>query len=225
MRLSGVTSMAARRLLEEVGTDFTARTGIAVGFRAMGGVVALRELRAGLAVDLAALASDAIDALTAEGRLRAGARVDYARSGIAAAVPAGAMRPAIDTAAALRAAVLRARPVAYSSGPSGEHMQRLLRSWGVDMDRHAVQSPPGVPVAALLARGEAELGFQQLSELIGEPGIDLLGMLPPGAQHETVFACAATAGSAQAGAARAFLDFLASAEAAPAIRRAGMAPA
>ncbi len=224
MGLSGVTSMAARGVLAELAAAHADQGGTIVAFTAMGGVEAARRVREGLAVDLVALAAGVIDALAAEGRLLAGARVDYARSGIAAAVPAGATPPPIETEAGLRAALLAAPRVAYSTGPSGDHLTALWRRWGLDMAGRAVQAPPGVPVASLLARGEAELGFQQLSELMGAPGITLLAPLPASAQLVTVFACAATAGCAAQDAARAFLRFLASPAAAAAIRRAGMEP-
>jgi len=173
------------------------------------------------------LASEAIDALVAQGRLDAAGKVDLVRSGVAVAVPAGAARPDISTEDALRSAVRAASGVAYSTGPSGVALMALFERWGMagEIRARLAQAPPGVPVGALLARGEAALGFQQLSELIGVEGIDLLGPLPPEVQITTVFSAAPVVGCAQPAAVGALLEFMCSADSAEAKRRHGMAPA
>ena len=224
--LTGVTSMAARRILDEVARDFAATHGVDVSFAAMGGVEAARRMREGSGADLVALASAALDALGREGRLAAGLRVDYAASGIAVAVRAGAESPDLSSESAVRAAMLRARRIAYSTGPSGDHVRGLWRRWGLEeaMAERAVQAPPGVPVAGLVASGEADLGLQQESELIGAPGIAIAGPLPPGLQLTTVFSAAAAADCSDPASAQAFLAYLASPQAEAAIRRQGMAP-
>src|SRR5579863_1073468 len=187
--IHGVTSMAARRILDDLCAAFAEAGGSRVAFTAMGGVEAARRVKEGLAVDLVALAANAIDALEAGGILRRGSRVDYARSGIALAIPSGATRPAVATAGDVRAAMLAAPRVAYSTGPSGAYLLSLWERWGVgrEMAGRAVQAPAGVPVAALLARGEADLGVQQYSELLEQPGIEILGPLPDSIQQITVF--------------------------------------
>ena len=103
----------------------------------------------------------------------------------------------------------------------------MFQRWGIDVEMQGrlVQAPPGVPVGSLVARGEAALGFQQLSELIGIEGIELIGPLPPEIQIMTIFSAAPGVGSAQPGAVRALLDFMVSADSAEAKRRHGMDPA
>ena len=226
IQLSGVTSMAARHILEELGRLFETQTGIKIAFTAMGGVEAARRLREGLPVDLAALAAPALDKLAQEGHLVPGARLDYARSDVALAVPAGAPHPPIDTAEAVRAAMLKAKRFAYSTGPSGDHVKALWERWGItpEMAVRGLQAPPGVPVATLLAQGEADLGLQQLSELLGQPGIEILGPLPPDIELVTIFAAATGIHSQAPEAAARFLAFLTSDEAQQAVRRSGMQP-
>jgi molybdate transport system substrate-binding protein len=142
-------------------------------------------------------------------------------------VAAGAARPAIGSEAAVRDAILAARSIGYSTGPSGAHLTRLFERWGIagTIAPRIVQAPPGVPVGALIARGEVELGFQQTSELMHLPGIEVLGALPPGIQATTVFAAAICTASGQKEAARALLAFLTSTQAEPAKRAHGMEPA
>jgi len=219
--------MATRALLEELAAAHSHSTGVAASFVAMGGVEAARRVAAGEVFDVVALASDAIDKLVAAGRLNAAGKVDLARSGVAVAVRAGAQRPDISTGNALRSAVLAAPRIAYSTGPSGVALVALFERWGIadEVRSRLLQAPPGVPVGSLLARGEAALGFQQLSELMGVEGIDLLGPLPPEIQITTVFSAAPAIGCTQSEAARALLEFMASADSASIKRRHGMEPA
>ena len=184
-------------------------------------------MQAGEPFDVVVLASDAIDKLLAAGHLVAGSEVDLARSGVAVAVRAGAPRPEIGSEDALRRAVLAARTIGNSTGPSGVALATLFERWGIAeriRDR-IVTPPPGVPVGALVARGEVELGFQQLSELIHVEGIDVLGPLPPAIQIVTTFSAAVGARARQPDAARALLAFMASPAATDAKRRQGMEPA
>ena len=127
----------------------------------------------------------------------------------------------------MREAVLAARRIAYSTGPSGVALLELFQRWGIGelLRNRLLQAPPGVPVGSLLARGEATLGFQQLSELIGLPGIELLGPLPDAIRIDTVFCAAPCTASHRPEAVRALLDFLVSPECDEAKRRHGMAPA
>ena len=195
-----------------------------VRLESVGGVDAARRVQAGEAFDIVALASNAIDALIASGHLSADGRVDLARSGVAVAVPAGAPHPDIGSEAALKAAVLAAPTLGCSTGPSGVQLAQLFARWGIteQVRPRLVTAPPGVPVGSLVARGEVALGFQQLSELMALPGIDLLGLLPEAVQIVTTFSAARTPACRQPEAAQALLDFLGSPATADTKQRHGM---
>jgi molybdate transport system substrate-binding protein len=199
----------------------------AVSLESVGGVDAARRVRDGEAFDAVVLAGNAIETLMAAGHLRPRSRVDIARSGVAVAVREGAARPDIGSEAAVREAVLAARSLSYSTGPSGVHLSQLFQRWGLaeTLAGRLVQAPPGVPVGSLVARGEVELGFQQFSELMDLEGITVLGPLPPEIQIVTTFAGAVAATAADATAVQSMLDFLAAPELAPIKQGRGMEPA
>lgn len=226
-KINGISSIATRELLAELGPAFERESGRAVAFESGGGVDVARRVGSGEPFDVVVLASDAIDKLTGAGRVVAGSKVDLARSGIALAVRTGAPRPEIGSEEAVRRAVLSARSIGLSTGPSGGVVARLFERWGIaaEIKDRVVVAPPGVPVGTLVARGEVELGFQQLSELIHLAGIDVIGSLPPAIQVVTTFSAAVCVSSTQVGAARSLLDFLASPWSDAAIRRHGMEPA
>ena len=226
-RITGISSMATRPVLAELLADYRLQQGVEVAIESVGGVDAARRVQAGEAFDLVVLASDAIDRLIASGDVVAGSRVDLVHSGVAVAVTAGAPHPDIGTEEALRAAVLAARSIGHSTGPSGVQLLQLFQRWGIAdrLSGRILQAPPGVPVAALVARGEVELGFQQLSELIHAEGIDVLGPLPPAIHINTTFSAGLCTASTQASAVRALMAYLASPAATPAKQRHGMDPA
>lgn len=226
-RLTGISSMATRALLADLAAAYRQRSGVDVSFESLGGVDAARRVEAGEAFDLVVLAADAIDKLLASGRAAAGSRSDLVQSAVAVAVRAGAPRPDIGSEAALRQALLQARSIGYSTGPSGVALLKLFERWGLAdvLRERLLQSPPGVPVGALVARGEVELGFQQRSELMHLPGIELLGEMPAGTQILTTFAAALCTASTQPGAVRELLAFLGSPDTAALKRRHGFEPA
>ena len=222
--IHGICSMATRGLLQELAAMYAQRTGVKMTFEAVGGVDAARRVAAGEPFDVVVLASDAIDKLVEARKLDGAGRVDFVRSGVGVAVPAGAAPPDISTEHAVRDAVLNAPRVAYSTGPSGVALMARFERWRIDGDLQGklVQAPPGVPVGSLLARREAALGFQQMSELIGVKGIDLIGPLPADIQIITTFSAAPGIAAAKSDAARAVLEFLISKDCDEAKRRHGM---
>ena len=219
--------MATRQVLAELVTAWQQRSGRAVAIESVGGVDAARRVQAGEPFDVVVLASDAIDKLIAGGHVVAGSKVDLVDSGVSVAVPAGAAHPDIGSEAALRRAVQAAPTIGYSTGPSGVALLQLFERWGIadEIRQRTVQAPPGVPVGALVARGEVALGFQQLSELMHLDGIAVVGPLPDAVQIITTFSAGIGAGSAQAAAVRDMLASMSSPAAAQAIRRHGMEPA
>jgi molybdate transport system substrate-binding protein len=225
--ISGISSMATRQLLAELAHGYREHCGIDVGFESVGGVDAAKRVEAGAALDLVVLASDAIEKLIAGGSVLAGSRCDLVRSPVAIAVPAGAARPDVATEDALRRAVLAARRIGYSTGPSGTALLKLFEHWGIadELRSRIVQAPPGVPVGKLVADGVVELGFQQLSEMLGQPGIEIVGAMPSGCEIVTTFSGGICAASTQPEAVRVLLAWLQSPAAAEAKRRHGMEPA
>jgi molybdate transport system substrate-binding protein len=225
--LKGISSMATRQLLNELLALYAAQGGSALQLESVGGVDAAKRVQAGEDFDLVFLASDAIDKLVLSGHLDASSKVNLADSGVALAVRAGAPQPDISSSDAVRATVLAAKSLSYSTGPSGVALAKLFEAWGIadEIKPRIVTAPPGVPVGSLVAKGEVELGFQQLSELIHLEGITLLGNLPADIQITTTFSAAVSSTSAHKSQARTLLAFLASEQAAVAIRRQGMEPA
>ncbi len=227
MDITGISSMATRQLLAELAPAARNALGFAVTVSSIGGVDATRRVEAGEPFDFVVLAADAIDKLTAAGHVQPGSRVDLAHSLVAVAVRAGTPRPDISTEDALRRAVLAAASVGYSTGPSGVALMALFSRWGIGqaLQPRTVQAPPGVPVGSLVASGDVALGFQQLGELMHLPGIDVVGTLPPGAGIATTFSAGICSAAPQPEAARSFLLFMASQQAAEAKQRHGMTPA
>jgi molybdate transport system substrate-binding protein len=215
--------MATRHILADLAGDYEASHGTRVEIRSMGGVEAAKLVRAGEATDVVILASKVMASLEAEGHLAKGGTKDFARSEIGLAVRAGLSPPSVADEQAVKQAMLDARKICYSTGPSGDHLKALCEKWAIPLARTLV-APPGVPVATLVVNGDADLGFQQLSELIGQPGIEV-GPLPPEIQAVTVFSAGISITSRDLEAARALIAYLASAETGDAKRRHGMEPA
>jgi len=219
--------MATQAVLAELASLYQAHAGHPVAIQSIGGVDAARRVQAGEAFDLVVLASEAIDRLMASDHLVAGSKVDLARSPVAVAVRAGDPKPEIGSEDACRRAVQAARTIGCSTGPSGVALAKLFERWGIagDLRDRVVTAPPGVPVGALVARGDVALGFQQLSELIHIAGIDVVGPLPAGIQIVTTFSGAVGRRGRHPDEAAALLAFMASPAAAAAKRRQGMEPA
>lgn len=212
--------MATRHLLAEM-TEAATSAGLPeVRVESVGGVEAASRVSAGERVDLVFLASDALERLAADGHVDEASITPLVRSQVALAVPSHSDAPAVspggpafDDAAGVRDALRAAARVGYSTGPSGTALLGMIEDWGMtsEIGDRLVQARPGVPVARLLADGEVDLGFQQLSELAGQPGVRILGVLPSDCAIDTVFSGAVAAAASDAAAARSILNFFASA--------------
>ncbi|MET0632812.1 MAG: substrate-binding domain-containing protein [Xanthobacteraceae bacterium] len=185
-----------------------------------------KRMAAGETYDLVIMAGPALDELIKQGKIVPGSRVDLAKSGVGVAVRAGAPKPDISSGDALKRALLAAKSIAYSSGPSGVYMEGLFRRLGIadEIKPKLKQTQPGNPVGEVIARGEAEIGFQQVSELLPIAGIDYIGPLPPDIQHITVFSGGIHTGAKQPDAAKALVKFITAPAAVPVIRKKGMEP-
>jgi molybdate transport system substrate-binding protein len=184
------------------------------------------RLRRGEPIDVVIMVGYALGDLIKEGKVVADSRVDLARSSIGIAVRAGAPKPDISSVDAVRSALLAAKSIAYSDSASGVYIStELFKRLGIaDQLTSKSRMIPAEPVGAVVARGEAELGFQQISELKPIPGIDLVGPLPPDLQKITIFSAGIVVGSKEPEAAKALIAFLASPAATTAIRESGLEP-
>jgi molybdate transport system substrate-binding protein len=185
------------------------------------------EIRKGATGDLAILTDEAIDDLIRQGKMVAGSRVDLVRSAIGIAVRQGAPRPDIGSAAALKQTLLSARTISYSkTGISGVYFPTVLERLGIaeQVAAKVLIPPSGVPVGEVVAKGDAEIGVQQISELLPVPGIEIVGPLPAELQKVTVFSAGMFVGVTDPQAAKALVALLTSAVARPVYERKGMEP-
>ena len=188
------------------------------------------RLARGETADVVIMDAGAADDLARKGWVRIESRAVFARSLIGMVVRAGAPKPDIGSVEALRTTLLSAKSIAYSDSGSGTYLSTVLFPKLGVADQIAgksrkVRGPPsGEPVAAVVARGEAEIGFQQVSELIRVPGIAFVGTIPTEIQPSTFFVGVLTSTAQQPGAASELLHFLTSPGAAPAILKAGLLP-
>src|SRR3954451_21618762 len=177
--------------------------------------------------DLVILGSDGTDALIKDGKLVASTRTAFVKSGIYVAVRAGAPRPDISSADALKQALLAAKSAAYSGGASGTYIVTMLHKLGIydEVKSKAVVTKPNEPVGGKLVAGEAEIGFHQLSELLPVKGVDIVGPLPAEVQQITVFSGALHSAAKEPDAATALTKFLTAPRAADIIKKHGLEPA
>jgi molybdate transport system substrate-binding protein len=185
------------------------------------------RLERGEAIDVVIMAAPALDDLIKKGKVRAGSRVDLVESYIGMAVKAGAPRPDISSVDALKRTLLAAKSIAYSDSASGVYLSTELfpRLGIVDQIKSKSRKIEADPVGGVVATGEFEIGFQQISELRPVKGIDIVGPLPAGAQKVTVFAAGIPTTATHPEAAKALIQWLASPAAYAAIKKSGLEPA
>jgi molybdate transport system substrate-binding protein len=226
-RLTVLTSNSIRGVLAVLGPDFERRTGYTLTISYDPAQVMLRRIAAGETGDVAILGTAAIDTLAAEGKIDAGTRRTLARCGVGLAVRAGAPKPDVSTVDALKKTLLETPSIIYTSeGASGIHFARVIEELGIaDAVRAKAHRQTGGLVAERLAAGEVELAVQQIPELLAVSGVELVGPLPEPLQTRSVSTAALFTGTRQRTAAQAFIDFLATPDAARIFRQKGHEPA
>lgn len=222
--MKAISSMATRHVLADLAVVAVQECLPELEIESVGGVDAAKRVAAGEPFDLVFLASDALVRLAADGHVDPATVRPLVLSQVAVAVPSGSTEPAIrpegvafTDANGVREAMRAAPRIGYSTGPSGTTLVQMIDGWGLagEVGDRLVQARPGIPVAKLLADGEVDLGFQQLSELVGQPGVRILGVLPADCAIDTVFSGAVAMTAVDPAAAQAVLDFMGSDAAAP----------
>lgn len=214
---------AMKLLLEELAPRFERASGHRVSLRFGPTLELKKQIEDGEGFDLALLPRPVIDALLGTGRLADAA--DITRSGIGVTVREGTHKPDIATAMSFKCALQNAATIAYSDGPSGVYIASLLQRLGLAEEMKArIRLASGRPVADLVAKGEAEIGMQQITEILPVKGAVLVGPLPPELQSVIIYAAGIGARAADVATAQAFVAFMASPQALDVIRSMGMEP-
>ena len=221
-----LSTLALKGAVQSLAGPYTAAGGARIDADFAPTLALLERLRAGEAADVVILTREGLDEVVREGRVVADSCVDLARSYVGMAVKAGDAHPDIATEPALRAALLRARSVAYSRlGASGVLFAQLIERLGIasEVNARATIIPQGF-TAERLVTGEADLAVQQISELKQVGGIEVVGPIPHQLQTPVVFSAGRMAASHRAAQADRLLRFLASIEVAPVLRESGLEP-
>ena len=221
-----IASGAMKDIITELAPEFERSSGNKVIATWAGSADIRKRLGAGEAFDLVIIGATDVDAFVKDSKVAPASRVDIARSGVGVAVKAGAPKPDISSSEAVKKALLSAKTVAFSTGPSGVYVQRLFERLGIagEMKEKSRQTPSGVRVAEYLAGGVADLGFQQVSEFVHESGIDFLGPLPADIQNITEYSSGIPVNSNAVEPAKALQTFLSSPAATATIKKSGMEP-
>ncbi|MGY3138083.1 molybdate transport system substrate-binding protein [Bradyrhizobium sp. USDA 4501] len=221
-----LSTLALKGAVARLAAAYQAASGVAIDADFAPALALLERLRGGEGSDLVILTRQGLDEMIGEGRVARESAVDLARSYVGVAVKAGTAHPDIATEAALRAALLGARAVAYSRlGASGILFAQLIERLGIveAINARAVIIPSGF-TAEKLVSGEADLAIQQISELKQIEGIEVVGPIPLDLQTPAVFSAGRMAASQRAAAADHLLRYLSSADVAPVLRETGLEP-
>jgi molybdate transport system substrate-binding protein len=221
-----LSSNGVKTVLEELVPQFEKATGHKVVIRFAPAADLKAQIDKGESFDLAVLTAALIDDLIKQGKLAADTRANLANSGAGVAIKKGAPKPDIATAEAFKRTLLDAKSIAYvGTGATGANMRKIFDRLGIAEEmKTKTRSLSGISAADAVARGDAELGFTQISEILPVAGAELAGPLPPDLQVYTAFPAAVGAGAKEPGAAKSFLDFLRIPAAAAVIRAKGMEP-
>ncbi len=207
-----LSSLAIKEAYLELAPAFEAKSGKKLDTSWLGMVDIRKRMQSGESADVVIGSAALLAELKSAGNIAS--IVPLAKSGVAVAVRKGAKHPDLSSGEAVKRGLRAAKSIAYSSGPSGVYLSQLFEKWGIaeELKARITQTPPGTAVGPLVARGEAELGFQQMSELLPIPGIDIVGPLPADIQTVTTFSGGVHSASKEAGAAKAWLESIAAAK-------------
>ena len=221
-----LSTQATEQAYRELVPQFEKATGHKVSTVFTGTLDANKRLAAGETYDLLIMSGPSIDEHIKADKVVSDSRVDLAKSGVGVGVRAGAPKPDISTTEALKKTLLAAKSIGYSTGPSGIYVLGLFQRMGIsdEIRGRLRQTPTGVFVGTIIANGEAEIGFQQVSELSNFPGVDYVGPLPAGIQQMTVFASGILVGAKESDAAKALVKFITTPAAGEAFKKRGMEP-
>ena len=221
-----LSTQATEAAYKELVPLFEQASGHKVATVFTGTLDALKRLSSGESYDLLIMAQKQIDELSQSGKVVAGSRTDIAKSGVALAVGKGKPKPDISTVDALKKSLLAAKSIGYSTGPSGVYVVSMFQKLGIadEIKSRLKQTPTGVFVGSIIASGEVEMGFQQVSELSFFPGIDYVGPIPAEVQLITVFSAGIPAGAKEADAAKALMSFVTAPAAAATFRKHALDP-
>ena len=222
-----IASTAMREVMDELVPMFERASGNKIAISFLSGSLLPVKVKEGAQADVVVTTPATIDDLVAAGKVGANTRVDFVRSGAGVAVRAGAPKPNVATPDAFKAALLAAKTVGYSQGPSGVHFMTVLERLGITAEVKAkgVVPPLGTRVGTLIAEGKAEIGVQQITELLQIPGIDFVGPPPKELQANIVYATAMPTSAKEKAGAAAFVKFISSEPARPLIKKVGLEPA
>ena len=221
-----LASGATKEVITELIPQFEKSSGHKVAITWTGTANIKKRIAAGEVYDLVIVGGPVIDAFSQQGKVVPGSRVDLMKSGVGVAVRTGAPKPDIGSSEALKKTLLGAKTIGYSSGPSGDYVVSLIERMGIaDQTKPKMkQVPSGTRISTMIQSGEVEIGFQQISELIHEKGIDYLGPLPPEVQKITVFSAGLHASGKEQETAKTLVKALKSPDAATVIKAHGMEP-
>jgi molybdate transport system substrate-binding protein len=221
-----LSTQATEQAYRELAPQFEQASGHKVTTIFTGTLDVQKRIAAGESYDLIIMAGPAVDDFIKAGKIVPGSRVDLAKSGVGVGVRAGAPKPDIGSTEALKKALLAAKSIGYSTGPSGVYVVGLFRRLGIadQIKSKLKQTATGVFVGSIVASGEAEIGIQQVSELSHFDGVDYVGPLPADVQEITVFSSGIQVGAKERDAANAWVKFLTAPAAAPAFKKRGLEP-
>ena len=224
--VSVLCSNGLKEVLIELAPQFERSTGNRITIKYDSTATILNEIKSGARPDLVILTAEAIEELIKQGKVAAGSRIDLALSGMGIAMRSGARKPDIRTVEAFKKSLLAAKSLALTkNGVSGIYFLDVFKQLGIENQMKpktifVETGPAGVPVA----KGEAELAVQQISEILPVAGIELVGPLPPGLQKMTTFSSGVWAAAKEAEAAKALVRFLSSASGKTVIKKKGLEP-